>query len=127
MSLIASDTFLAKLWVMISIVGLADETGCASALSCASRRRIVGAARGNSRVGEDNNESDRGAVDRRRDRWRLGDTGGGGGVRTIYGEAQKLLEGLPAMPNTWSRCFDKDGEWATSKPFSIATSPTCPC
>jgi hypothetical protein len=59
-------------------------------------------------------------------------------VRTVYGEAQKLgngaarvyaeldgagapqaigvsfdpglLEGLPAMPNTWSRCFDKDGD-----------------
>jgi len=23
---------------------------------------------------------------------------------------QGMLEGLPAMPNTWSRCFDKDGD-----------------
>jgi hypothetical protein len=38
----------------VAVLGLADRSGCASALPFTSRRRIVAAVRGNGRVGEDN-------------------------------------------------------------------------
>ena len=36
---------------------------------------------------------------------------------------QGMLEGLPAMSNTWSRCFDKDGDGRIAD--HVADTPVC--
>ena len=52
-----------------------------------------------------------------------------GAPRVIGGLDQSMLQGLPDMPNTWSRCFDKNtnGRSTTITSATATMSPRSRC